>query len=72
MASQICDKFKILQHLATHRPNLLSFQGFNQGGFFATNVGSGATMKIDVEVITTSTGVRSNQPGSIRFSDGNL
>lgn len=59
------------RRLETRLP-LFSLQGLYEGGFFSTDVRTGATHHKHIEVVTRAAGVLSNQPSSIRLIDGHL
>mmetsp|Transcript_32190 Transcript_32190/g.45769 ORF Transcript_32190/g.45769 Transcript_32190/m.45769 type:complete len:305 (-) Transcript_32190:35-949(-) len=49
---------------------LSTLQGFNESGLLSANVGTGTTVEVDIEVISRSRRVLSDQAGSVRFVDG--
>ena len=51
---------------------LLAFQAFQQRGFFAADIGAGAAVDVNVEIIARAAGVLADQPGFIGLVDRRL
>jgi hypothetical protein len=51
---------------------LLTFDGFNQTGLFTTNISTSTTVNVNVKVISSSTGVLTNQTSLVSFINGDL
>jgi hypothetical protein len=51
---------------------LLALDGLDQGRFFTTNIGAGSTMDINVEIVSGTAGVFTNETGLVCFVDGLL
>ena len=51
---------------------LLALDGFDQSGLFTTDVGTGASVQVDVKVVAGSAGILSDETGGIGLVDGLL
>src|ERR1019366_10628644 len=54
------------------RHALLAFQALDQSGFLAADIGAGAAMRDDFEIVTGTAGVLADQAGIVRLIDRGL